>query len=698
MTPAGAALGQTATSAQEAKKRGFRTDVQGLRAVAVGLVVINHTFGWPAGGFVGVDVFYVISGFLITGLLLRELDATGSVSLRAFYARRIRRIVPVALFVLLVTVIGAFAVWFAPRALQTALDALSAALFVSNWHFAALGTDYLAGGGAVSAVQHYWSLSIEEQFYALWPLALLALFAVVRGSRRRLGIIVGIAIAVSLAWAAYRTAQDPSAAYFDTFGRAWELFAGAGLAVLGRSARSHKRAWAIAGLVLIVGSAVVVQVDWAVPFPGVIPAVVGSVLVLFANSEASRRTLLGNPASQWLGAISYSLYLWHFPVLIFAEALFGHEWWVKALCLPVMLALSHLSWRYIERGVLESGFLKKASRVKNERRFVRPDLLVGAAALVAIVVLSLAQLEGPAAVRSASALGARLSLPMIQTESAATDLKERRAQIDDALAATAWPADVAEDLDLLFDGQLPTAMLTRSPGCRNDVFQTAPTLICDDVPNPDVMVVGDSNAMSWVPAVQEAATGRAVSAVGFANCSLIDTDVTNRVRAPGFPEACAERRDEMLRIIADRQPEVVVVSAAESALAFTGLPLKAAGVAWEAGVESTLAALSDVPRVVVLTSAPLIETPQACAVRLGSPEACVMQITEDWQVKTNAERAAAARHDNAVFVDASPWFCDDDGRCPLFIGGDALKPDQSHLTDAASRAAAGLLTEAVDVG
>ena len=121
-----------------------------MRAVAVVLVVATHTLGWPFGGFVGVDVFYVISGFLITGLLLGELERTGSVSLRAFYSRRVRRIVPAALVVLVVTSVMAFALWFTPRALQAFTDAVSAAVFVSNWHFIALRVDYLQADAAVS--------------------------------------------------------------------------------------------------------------------------------------------------------------------------------------------------------------------------------------------------------------------------------------------------------------------------------------------------------------------------------------------------------------------------------------------------------------------------------------------------------------------------------------------------------------------
>ncbi|MDO9398137.1 MAG: acyltransferase, partial [Herbiconiux sp.] len=137
---------------------GFRADIQGLRAIAVVAVVLNHVIGWPAGGFVGVDVFFVVSGFLITGLLLAEHRATGRVSLRAFWGRRIRRIGPAAVTVLVAVVALAFVVFNRPRFESTVVDAVSSLLLVSNWRFAAEGVDYFRAGEAVSPLQHFWSL------------------------------------------------------------------------------------------------------------------------------------------------------------------------------------------------------------------------------------------------------------------------------------------------------------------------------------------------------------------------------------------------------------------------------------------------------------------------------------------------------------------------------------------------------------
>ncbi|WP_345752733.1 acyltransferase family protein [Microbacterium rhizophilus] len=697
-------------SAPALHREGFRYDIQGLRAVAVVLVVLDHAFHVPAGGFVGVDVFYVISGFLITGLLLRELDQTGSVSLRAFYARRARRIVPAAALVLAVTTVGAWIVWFAPRALQVTLDALSALFFVSNWHFAELGTDYLQAEGPVSPVQHYWSLSIEEQFYAVWPLLLFALFVILKARRRLLVVVIVLAIALGLAIAAYRTVRDPSAAYFETWGRVWELLLGALIACVGsgpeRLGRVAFGPWArrgvsILGLVLIIGSAVVLTPESSVPFPGVIPAVVGSAFVIWAGAPTARRGLLGNPVSQWLGDVSYSLYLWHFPVLIFGVALFGDSVWVAVAAIPVMLALSELSRRFVEQPVMRGGFLRRAAKAWNPRRFVVRDVLFGLAVLVAIGALSVAQLKGPAWVRSGADLADRIGNQRIETRETVSDPVQRAADVQSALDAGTWPAGPASDLEVLSLAQQGDAMLRDAPGCRNNVFDAAPPLVCEPAAAGDreAMVVGDSIALSWVPTVEAAGdeVGWVTSAVGYANCPLFDVSATNNTDEPGFRGACAHSRDRMMDVIEERSPDILFLSASEISLEFTELPLAEAKAKWQAGVERTLsqlAALPDAPQVVVLGDPPRAGNMLECPVRVGGPAACAAPVSDTYLAKAEADRAAVAASSGVVYVDTLDWFCAD-GRCPAFAGEHVIRMDVSHLTDAEGRALGPLLSDAL---
>ena len=213
----------------------IRRDIQGLRAIAVALVIADHLIGRPSGGFIGVDVFFVLSGFLITGLLIRERERTGRISFRSFYVRRARRILPLAALVLVVTVSVSWLVFRTSRAVQTSVDALWSLLFAANWRFAAVGTDYLQAGVPVSPVQHYWSLAVEEQFYLAWPwLVLLAFWLAtrfVRKPRLVLTVLFSVAIVSSLVWAFYEVESARTVAYFSTFSRAWELGVGALIAV-----------------------------------------------------------------------------------------------------------------------------------------------------------------------------------------------------------------------------------------------------------------------------------------------------------------------------------------------------------------------------------------------------------------------------------------------------------------------------------
>lgn len=304
-----------------------RRDIEGLRAVAVLAVVLYH-FGLPgfAGGFVGVDVFFVVSGFLITSLLVDERRMTGRIALREFYARRVRRLLPISAVVLSVTALAS-AVWLdVTRHEQLVDDIAAAALFGANLLFAQRGTDYLASSLPPSPLQHYWSLSVEEQFYAVWPVLVVVAAAGTAFVRRRLGLVLGGIVVVSFAASALLTSRSPSWSYFGLHTRAWELAAGALLAVvslrLGASARQ------LVGWVGLAAIAVAVVTFGRVDvFPGVAAAlpVLGTLAVLIGGDGHGVGRALGHPVLQWIGARSYSLYLWHWPILIIAESAYGDE-------------------------------------------------------------------------------------------------------------------------------------------------------------------------------------------------------------------------------------------------------------------------------------------------------------------------------------------------------------------------------------
>ncbi|GAA1861711.1 acyltransferase family protein [Myceligenerans crystallogenes] len=356
---------------------GFRTDIQGLRAVAVLAVIADHVLHWPRGGFVGVDVFFVISGYLITGLLLREHERTGRVSFRGFYVRRVKRIVPVALVVLLATVAASYALLGRDAFRAVVLDTVASALFVGNWRFAVVGTDYFQQDIPPSPLQHFWSLAVEEQYYMVWPWLLLGLLLFgtrfLGWRREHARTVAGCAVAVitvaSLAWALKETAEAPTWAYFSTFSRTWELGIGALVAVLAPWLRIPgiwgRTLLAWAGLAGIVVSCLTVSADNAFPAPwGLLPVLSAVAVIAAGEGGPTYDPVLRNRVSQYLGRISYSLYLWHWPIAVLLVTLLPERGgWYLAIALTLTLALSALSYRFVEEPARHANWFRRERRV-----------------------------------------------------------------------------------------------------------------------------------------------------------------------------------------------------------------------------------------------------------------------------------------------------------------------------------------------
>ena len=341
----------------------YRADIQGLRAVAVLAVIAYHLAGWPQGSFDGVDVFFVISGYLITGILVREFERRQTISFMGFYARRIKRILPAGLFVIGATLCATRVLAGIDRYHFAAKDAIAAVLFASNWRFAHTGVNYFNQALPPSPLQHYWSLSVEEQFYFVWPWLMLGLLLVglqLRFWRRehaRLAAGVAIAVISGVAlWLAFaQTTGNPTVAYFSTFTRAWELGLGALVAIaarpLGRCDPRLRLVVALVGLIGVLVSLFIVRSSPGFPAPWALLPAVSTAAVLGAGAGLTSRSLLPltNPVSQYLGKISYSLYLWHFPVVVLVVAVFAQysaAYWVVGLAL--IFGLSTASFHLLE--------------------------------------------------------------------------------------------------------------------------------------------------------------------------------------------------------------------------------------------------------------------------------------------------------------------------------------------------------------
>ncbi|GAB2854392.1 acyltransferase family protein [Nocardioides pacificus] len=672
-----------------------RADIQGLRAVAVLLVVAHHLTGRPAGGFIGVDVFFVISGFLITGLLL-GVGRGGRISLRDFYVRRARRILPAALLVLAVTVLASAVLLLADRAERVAEDALWAAGFAANWHFADVGTDYFASALPDSPLRHYWSLAVEEQFYVVWPLLVVAAVALTRRrtrltAARLVGVVALVVVAASFAWAVHQAVSDPTVAYFSTLTRGWELGVGALLAVgagrLGHLTPAARNTLALTGIAGLAVSVVAITEDSLFPAPvGALP-VLSAALLLAAGTGAAGADRIGatwllrqRPAT-YLGDISYSLYLWHWPVIVLLPAalpsgldLPADGWAQRSLALAVTLAATVASYHLVERPFLSpraAGGARRTTRHRLQGGALGAIVAVAASALV----VSLVPVSAPPA--PSVARGLAVSDPA----DGPPPLEQLSDGLREALDATRFPAlspalgDVAAGI---------TPEMEPPAGCLNPPLLGTPTdcLYGDESAPRTAVVVGDSVAVSWVPAVRAALEeeGYRIHAVGVSNCPVADVDIVAEVSLdPGHP--CGQQHDAVYAQVDALDPDLVIASDTELGILrlSSGATEQQAVREWDRGMRSALRQLSSGgAEVVVLAPNPAGTAPEDCVTPKATPADCEAVITDQWLWKQAAE-LSATRATGARYVDTRPWFCIE-GRCPIFSLGMTVRWDMLHVT------------------
>ncbi|MEA2208816.1 MAG: hypothetical protein QOF54_1293, partial [Solirubrobacteraceae bacterium] len=456
--------------------------------MAVVLVVAFHA-GFPAitGGYVGVDVFYVISGFLITGLLFDEVERTGSIDFAGFYARRARRLLPMAMLVLVAVAVAMEC--FTPPVFrpQVRFDAISAALYYSNWQFALESVNYLTLGAAQNPVLHFWSLSVEEQFYLFWPLLLLVAVRLGRrrtGASRRIrwGAVIAIVGGCSLAYSLIATPAQPAIAYFATTTRVWEFAVGAGVALLAprlpRAPRAVAIAVGVAGLATVIASALAYSPTTEFPGTAAIAPVLGAAAVIaagFAVPLGGVGRLLTLPPLRYVGRISYAFYLWHWPCLVFAatsrwappDGRIG--WFATTVAVALAFALAAATHALVEVPMRHAAWLAASGR--------RVLLFAGAATATAILAVGIA--------------GGPLSLPATSS----------------GLLGGADTTVIAPTAVTPLDAQASTPYAALH-GCHVGYSATAPAQACvfgDISARRTVVLLGDSHAAQWFPAVAELA-------------------------------------------------------------------------------------------------------------------------------------------------------------------------------------------------
>jgi peptidoglycan/LPS O-acetylase OafA/YrhL len=331
-------------------------EVEGLRAAAVVLVVLYHLgLDVVSGGYIGVDVFFVVSGFLITGLLLRDVDRESRVSLAAFWARRVRRIVPLSTLVAVSTVVVGLSILEPTedrRLIQVGLGAIG---FCANLVLHSISGEYLAGVVNPSPLQHYWSLGVEEQFYVAWPVMVALIVRVGRRFRRPVLLVVALVAFAASLWASIHHARPgASSGFFLPHTRAWEIMAGSILALvmvgLVRVPAAVRAVVGWGGLVAMAMAATTFDAETNFPGTAALLPVLGTVAVLVAGDASWGPVfVLRLGVFQYLGSVSFALYLWHWPAIVFFEHLHGKpDWWGRLVIIVISVALAEASRRLVE--------------------------------------------------------------------------------------------------------------------------------------------------------------------------------------------------------------------------------------------------------------------------------------------------------------------------------------------------------------
>jgi peptidoglycan/LPS O-acetylase OafA/YrhL len=510
---------------------GYRGDVEGLRAIAILLVVACHAkVTWLAGGFVGVDVFYVLSGYLITGLLVQEIHTTGTLRFANFYARRLRRLLPALLLMLAVVCVLGRLLLAADGQDQQALAATSAALWLSNFHFAFANMDYFAPGAETNLFLHTWSLGVEEQFYLVWPLLVVLAMGAWAGAKEKpstrcLKRVFGGVFVLALVLSLYWTWHSPRLAFYMMPSRAWQFALGALVFLIVGTPKYQTGTWKLgpvwsviagwSGLVMVLAAALLI--DGSVPYPGywaLLPTL-GTALVLAAGAGQAgwweANNWLRTRPMQALGRVSYSWYLWHWPVLLLgAELINVRNGWNRLSLVLLSLLIAVLSYHFFETPIRH-----------NRKLLAKPRMAV-------FVGLAIMILAGSFALRWQNASRARMKEPA----------------------------------QLRFVAAHSDAPVIYSMGC-DDWYHSARVQICsfgDSHAKHTAVAIGDSVGLQWFPAyarVFDKPDWRLL-VLTKSSCPMVDAPFFYS-RISREYTICGEWRRAALREVAALNPDIAIL-------------------------------------------------------------------------------------------------------------------------------------------
>ena len=681
---------------RQIRRRGFRPDIEGLRAVAVIAVVLYHA-GIPgaAGGFIGVDVFFVISGFLITGLLWREVTTTNTVALGRFYAARARRLLPAAATVGVATAILAAIVLPPLQARSVFLDGIASALYAGNYRFAMQGTDYLAVD-LPSPFQHYWSLGVEEQFYLVWPVLIIGTAWLI--GRLRAGatsralpyavVLAGVG-AASLAAAVIWTRTSPSWAFFSLPTRAWELAVG-GLVAL--SIQQWRRLpllpAAIAGwggLTLI--GLTCTQLGPHTPYPGTsaLLPVLGTALVIGGGTVTrglGPGRLLCRPPMRAIGRLSYSWYLWHWPVLLLMPPLLGEPAGLAARLTAIFVSagLAVITLHLVEN----PGRFASALRRSAKRSLVVAGVATAAATCACLLLLTVVPVpvgHGPAA-STASILALPSANPQANDPHEAA-VEQAFAQVRVAVTAAAGLRGVPSNLDPSLAQAPADKAAVFVNGCVRSWREVGQAECAGgDTASPTTLaLIGDSHAAMWNPAFEQVAEQRhwRLETLTKVTCPVQDLPIDSPYLGREYTE-CEQWRGQVLARVAAEHPRLVVLDMSRRYGADFGFA--SYDPAWIETLGRTVAQLRRTgATVLVLGPAPDPHSavPTCLSGHLDDASACAPNRAAAVDNGGIAAERAATTGNGGHYADLTDLFCTHE-RCPVIVGNTLVFRDDNHLT------------------
>jgi peptidoglycan/LPS O-acetylase OafA/YrhL len=594
------------------------TQIQGLRALAALLVTLFHA-KWVSGGFIGVDIFYVISGFLITGLLIREIERTGTINFKEFYARRFKRLLPTSFFVLAITAV--FSWLLIPATMRSSLgrDIIAAGLYVSNYLFAWWQADYQNLDATPSPVIHYWSLAVEEQFYLLWPLLILLFFMVATKLKKRIALTVLVATvtALSFVFSIYQTETSPIWAFYSLPTRAWELGLGALLVLL--PPIKTKKLVGLLGFIFVIASAFIFNETTAFPGLNAVLPVLGTVMLIatinswppFLNDVANSRLF------QWLGEISYPLYLWHWPLLVLPSTYFARPLAVyeRIIAIFATIVLADLTHRFIEE-------LFRKKKILSTLVFKQSAAITMVSVLIGTTIIFTSS--------------DRINVSGINGAVSLAQIKARPLVYEDGCHA-----NYAE---------------TKSDACEYAKLDSQKTMV----------LYGDSHAAQWFPALAEIASRSGYKLVSLTKSACPSVDVVRSDQGAFKMSRCKKWREDSIQRIMKMKPDVLVMSSFQ----YFAQPrqFQDRDKWWDDGQRKLLAQVKNAsPNLIYL-----IDTPHPAR----DIPACLANNSISQCNKT--ERSKNLSISGFEVIDPNSWLCS--RTCPAVKDGVVAYRDASHIS------------------